>query len=343
MKALNLTAYNTFKLDEFPEPQLGPNDVLVQVKACGICGSDVHGMDGSTGRRKPPIIMGHEAAGVIAKAGSAVRNWKPGNRVTFDSTVYCGTCAFCRQGLINLCDNRRVLGVSCDDYRCNGAFAEFVAVPEHILYKLPDNLPFEQAALVEALSVAVHAVNRTPHSVGDTAVVVGAGMIGQLIIQVLRVSGCSRIVAIDLEREKLDMAKRFGADVCLKADDGDPVAEVMKLTGGRGADIAFEAVGVTPTIRTAVQVLRKSGSLTLVGNLSPQIDLLLQAVVTRELTLRGTCASCGEYPACLDLIARGAVDVKPLISAVAPLEEGAQWFKRLHAKEKGLIKVVLTV
>ena len=343
MKALNLTAYNTFKLDEFPEPQIGPNEVLVQVKACGICGSDVHGMDGSTGRRKPPIIMGHEAAGVIARAGSAVRNWKPGHRVTFDSTVYCGTCAFCRQGLVNLCDSRRVLGVSCDDYRCNGAFAEFVAVPEHILYRLPDNLPFEQAALVEALSVAVHAVNRTPHAIGDTAVVVGAGMIGQLIIQVLRVSGCSRIVAIDLEREKLEMARRFGAEICLKADEGDPVAEVLKLTGGRGADIAFEAVGVTPTIRTAIQVLRKSGSLTLVGNLSPQIDLQLQAVVTRELTLRGTCASCGEYPACLDLIAQGKVDVKPLISAVAPLEEGASWFKRLHAKEKGLIKVVLTV
>ncbi len=343
MKALMLVDKCKFTFEDFPEPAIAPDEVLVQVRACGICGSDVHGMDGSTGRRKPPIIMGHEAAGVIAQCGSAVKNWKPGDRVTFDSTVYCGTCSFCRQGLINLCDNRKVLGVSCDDYRRHGAFAEFVAVPQHILYRLPDGLPFEEAAMVEALSVAVHAVNRTPRSLGDTALVVGCGMIGLLIVQVLRNSGVGRIVAIDLDREKLDMAQKFGANVCIKSDTEDAVAAVQKLTGGRGADIAFEAVGITPSIKTAIFALRKGGALTLVGNLSPQIDLSLQSVVTREITLRGTCASCGEYPVCLDLIASGAVDVKPLISAKAPLTEGASWFQRLHAKEKGLVKVVLTV
>src|SRR5438477_689172 len=115
MKALVLKDYKTFSFEDVPEPQLGPEDVLVAVKACGICGSDVHGMDGSTGRRRPPIIMGHEAAGVIAGFGSAVKNWRPGDRVTFDSTIYCGECHYCRLGLINLCDRRRVLGVSCED------------------------------------------------------------------------------------------------------------------------------------------------------------------------------------------------------------------------------------
>src|ERR1700674_667201 len=147
MKALTLKEYNRFAFEEAPEPPLRPDAVMVAVKACGICGSDVHGMDGSTGRRRPPIIMGHEAAGVIAAVGRGVKGWAAGDRVTLDSTIYCGQCEFCRRGLINLCDHRRVLGVSCEEYRQHGAFAEFVVVPQHILYRLPDGLSFEHAAL----------------------------------------------------------------------------------------------------------------------------------------------------------------------------------------------------
>ena len=162
MKALVLKEYNQLSYEEVPQPGFKPEEVLVSIKACGICGSDVHGMDGSTGRRRPPIIMGHEAAGVIAQTGANVLDWKPGDRVTFDSTIYCGRCAFCRRGQINLCTNRRVLGVSCEDYRQQGAFAEFVTVPQHILYRLPDALCFEHAALVEPFSIALHATPAHP-------------------------------------------------------------------------------------------------------------------------------------------------------------------------------------
>ena len=143
-------------------PDVGDDDVLVRVRACGICGSDVHGFDGSTGRRIPPLVMGHEAAGTIERVGGSVRNLSPGARVTFDSTVSCGVCAPCRGGHVNLCDDRRVLGVSCAEYRRHGAFAEFISVPARIVYALPDELSFEHAALIEAVSVAVHAVNRKP-------------------------------------------------------------------------------------------------------------------------------------------------------------------------------------
>src|SRR6266496_1309595 len=158
MKALVLKEYNRFAYEEIPAPEPRPNEVLVAVKACGICGSDVHGMDGSTGRRRPPIVMGHEAAGVIAQPGREVTGWLAGERVTFDSTIYCGECEFCRAGLLNLCERRRVLGVSCEDYRQNGAFAEYVCVPEHILYRLPNGLPFEHGALVEPFAIALHAI-----------------------------------------------------------------------------------------------------------------------------------------------------------------------------------------
>src|SRR5438874_6870401 len=160
MKALVLKDYKKFSYEDVPAPEAGPKDVLVAVKACGICGSDVHGMDGSTGRRQPPIIMGHEAAGVIESVGSGVRDWLPGARVTFDSTIYCGECEFCRRGEINLCEHRRVLGVSCDEYRQHGAFAEFVVAPQRILYRLPKDVPFEHASLVEPFSIALHAINR---------------------------------------------------------------------------------------------------------------------------------------------------------------------------------------
>jgi L-iditol 2-dehydrogenase len=341
MKALLLKEYRKLEVTQMPEPAYGPDDVLVRVKACGICGSDVHGFDGSTGRRIPPLVMGHEAAGVVAAAGSNVKRWRPGERITFDSMVSCGACPYCRAGESNLCDSRRVLGVSCAEYRQHGAFAEYVAVPQHIVYGLPDSLPFEHAALVEAVSVAFHAAARPVIRIGDTAVVVGTGMIGLLVVQTLRLAGAGRVIAVDLDPRKLELARSLGADVTLDASREDVPREVQSLTAGRGADLAMEVVGATAPVRTAVACLRKGGSLVLVGNLSPAIDLPLQAVVTRELSLLGTCGSAGEYPSCIDMMAGGRIQVAPLISAQASLEEGPAWFDRLHRGEPGLMKVII--
>jgi L-iditol 2-dehydrogenase len=341
VKALILTDYNVLEYRDVPEPPIGPTDVLVAVKACGICGSDVHGLDGSTGRRIPPVIMGHEAAGVVAQVGSEVTGWKPGGRVTFDSTVYCGECHFCRRGMINLCDSRRVLGVSCEEYRQEGAFADYVAVPQHILYRLPEGVSFEQAAMVEPFAVAQHSVTRSPLSPGDVAVVGGAGVIGLCIIQCLRASGCERIVAVDLDQDRLDLALTLGAERAFNPDSADVRAEILDLTEGRGADLAFEAVGITATVQLAVNSVRKGGAVVLVGNISPTAELPLQATVTRELTLYGSCISKGEYPDCLEMMARGALDPDPLISATASLADGAAWFERLRSREPGLVKVML--
>jgi L-iditol 2-dehydrogenase len=341
MKALLLKEYNTLVYEEVPQPQAGTGEVLVEIKACGICGSDVHGMDGSSGRRIPPLIMGHEAAGIIVELGPGVEGWKKGARVTFDSTIYCGRCWHCRRGEINLCENRRVLGVSCGEYRQHGAFAEYLAVPARILYALPKTVTFPQAAMVEALSIAVHAASRTPLSLNDAALVVGAGSIGLLAVQVLKSCGCSPVIAADLDGERLERARRLGADVAIdsgKTDLGEEVRRHVK----RGVDIAVEAVGIGDSVQSAVAALRKGGALTLVGNLSPRVEVPLQRIVTGEISVHGSCASRGEYPACLDLIARGAVDVDSLISAVAPLREGALWFERLYKGERGLIKVILT-
>jgi threonine dehydrogenase-like Zn-dependent dehydrogenase len=341
MKALVLKEYKQFAFEEVPSPVAGLAEVVVAVKACGICGSDVHGMDGSTGRRRPPIIMGHEAAGVISSVGSGVTGWAVGDRVTFDSTIYCGHCEFCRRGLINLCDHRRVLGVSCEDYRQNGAFAEFVAVPQHILYRLPDGLAFEHAALVEPFAIALHAIRRVPLTLNDTVVVVGAGMIGLALVQALSQAGCGQLIAVDIANDRLALAAKCGATSIINSATQDAPATILRLTQGLGAELAFEAVGVPATVDLALRCLRKGGAATLVGNVTPKIEFPLQTAVTRELTIYGSCASQGEYPACLDMLARGALRAASLISATAPLADGADWFDRLYRKEAGLLKVVL--
>jgi L-iditol 2-dehydrogenase len=333
MKALVLTGYRQFSYQDVPLPSLAESEVLVEVKACGICGSDVHGMDGSTGRRRPPLIMGHEAAGIIAQVRGFAGDWKPGDRVTFDSTLSCGQCGYCQQSQFNLCENRRVLGVSCEDYSCQGALAQYVVVPHRVLYRLPDDLDFVRAAMVEPLSIAVHAAKRSGVKAGNTAVVVGAGMIGLLQIQVLRAMGCQRIVAVDLAEEKLRMAAKFGATETVQPRTSPDSFQV---------DHAFEAVGLSSSVDWAMRSVRKGGFLTLIGNVSPKIEWSLQLAVTRELTIRGSCASAGEYPECLDLICQGLIDVSSLISAVAPLADGADWFERLSKKDCGLFKVILT-
>ena len=341
MKALLLTEYMRFELTDVAEPTIGPQDVLIRVRSCGICGSDVHGMDGSTGRRIPPLVMGHEAAGIITEVGSDVREWKAGDRVTFDSTISCGECDFCRRGNVNLCDRRQVLGVSCGDYRRHGAFAEYVAVPARILYRLPDTLSFDHAALIEAVSVAVHAVSLTPVAEGDIAVVVGCGMIGQLTIQAAKVAGFAKVIGVDVDDAKLEVAKSAGADATFNSRTCDAPAEIRALTGGRGADAVLEAVGSTAPIQTAIASVRKGGAVTLIGNFSANIDLPLQQVVTRQIRLQGSCASAGEYPKCIELMASGAIRVESFISACTPLEDAAAWFDRLYKHEPNLMKVIV--
>jgi len=341
MKAMLLTEYKHLVVTEVDEPEVSVDDVLVQVEACGICGSDIHGYDGSTGRRIPPLVMGHEAAGIVVSVGANVDDLVPGDRVTFDSMVSCGKCDFCRAGRQNLCNNRRVLGVSCGEYRRHGAFAERIAVPRRIVYRLPNEMPFEHAALVEAVSVAVHAVSLSPVKLGDTAIVVGAGMIGLLTIQAVKAAGASRVIAVDVNDKRLVVAKQLGATDVLNSKECDVPKTVRELTDGRGADVALEVVGATETINAAIESVRKGGHVTLIGNISPTIQLPLQSVVTREISLQGTCGCNGEYPQCIELMRTGAINVAPLITAQISLAEGPAWFKRLHDGDPSQMKVVI--
>jgi len=347
LKALVLKEYKKFVFEEVELPRLNPEEVLIKVKACAVCGSDVHGMDGSTGRRIPPIIMGHEASGVVTgtaspdlRVATGSEVVKEGDRVTFDSTIYCGNCEYCKNGHVNLCDNRRVIGVSCTEYRKNGAFAEYIAVPSRIVYKLPDEVTFEQAAMIEPLSVAYHAVEQARGAKG-TALVVGCGNIGLLIAQILATRGVEKIVLTDVAEEKLELAKNLGFESRVDSGRGNVPETVREMTDGKGADLSFDAVGTEASVADAVRSLRKRGTCVLVGNITPSVPIPLQEIVTKQLSLVGSCASAGEYSQCLGLLASGKVDVNALISRSVPLADGSEWINKLYAKTPGLSKIIL--
>jgi L-iditol 2-dehydrogenase len=190
--------------------------------------------------------------------------------------------------------------------------------------------------------VALHGVKVSQIVGGETALVIGAGMIGLLIAQAARAAGCARVFVTDVDATRLKLAKQVGADEALHCSGAELVAEVMRLTGGNGVDIALEAVGRNETVAGAIDCTRKGGTVTLVGNIMPEVTLPLQKVVVKQLRLQGSCTSSGEYPEAIELIANGKIQVKPLITAVAPLEEGPSWFERLHAREPNLMKIILT-
>lgn len=343
MKALLLSEYNQLEVTNLARPDPSAGELLIQVAACGICGSDVHGYDGSSGRRIPPIVMGHEAAGTVVAVGSEVQGYAAGDRVTFDSTIFCGDCAFCRTGDVNLCDRRQVFGVSCGEYSRAGAFAEFVIVPARVAFHLPDALSFSEAAMLEAVAVALHAVSLSAIKGDETVLVIGAGMIGLLLLQAARSHGLglAQVFVADINQTRLKLAAASGAEETLLASGPDLREQIMQLTEGRGVDVVLEAVGRDETVASAIECVRKGGTVVLVGNISPQVKLPLQKVVSRQIRLQGSCASAGEYPRAMELMAAGKIKVSPLITAIAPLAAGPAWFERLHAGEPDLMKIVL--
>ena len=340
MKALIYTNPYCLEYADYPQPAVGEDDVLIRVKACGICGSDVQGFTGKTGRRIPPLIMGHEAAGIIEDAGKNVRDFRRGDRVCFDSTVYCNKCQPCRNGFYNRCENRQVLGVSTPSFKRQGAFAEYVAVPWWIVSKIPDDMSYVHAALLEPVSIGMHAANRARISIGDTVVVVGAGAIGLFVLQACKLKG-ARVIICDINDFRLDVARELGAEVLVNPTKSNLKDKVLKVSDGAGADVAFEVVGFAQTFADAISVTKTGGHLVAVGNLQKTAEFNLQELVARELTFTGSYASSGEFREGIDLVASGKINVEPLISDVLPLREGPSAFDRLLKAQENLLKIVL--
>jgi L-iditol 2-dehydrogenase len=323
-------------LVERPDQQPGPGEAIVAVRAAGICGSDVHGYVGTTGRRRPGVVMGHEASGVVSSVGSGVTSISVGDRVALRSIETCGRCEPCRAGRPSICADRRGLGMHLD-----GAYADAARLPATMLLPLHDDVTFEQGALIEPLAVAMHAVNLTPLELMDRVVVVGAGAIGLLTLLAARLRGAGTIVVTDRSAHRLEMARALGADATVDVDAGDPVGAVRDVLGGSGADAVFEAVGVSATVEQSLAVARLGGQVTWLGNLAPRVELAMQDLVTKELTLRGSYAFGTEFETAHDAIAARRIDVDPLIERIVPLDEASGVFRELGEGDLAAVKVII--
>jgi len=326
MRALIYQGPWTMTLEQVPEPVAGAGEVLIDVKAVGICGSDVHGYTGSTGRRIPPMIMGHEFGGVISAVGAGVTSAKVGDEVV-------ATPIFPFAGI----GQRKVLGV----FSTPGAYAEKVVVHESMLLPKPAHISWRQAAMCEPLAVVLHAITRTPIPLMGTVAIVGAGSIGLLTMMAARLAGAGKIIMTDLSAHRLEMAEELGADMTINVKEKDPVQAILDVTGGRGVDVTLEAVGLAATVQQAHKITRNGGHVTWIGNNAKMIDLDMQEVVARELTVRGTYGFSTEFPLALDAIASGRINVEPLMEGVAPLEEGPALIDGLAKSTLDLVKVIL--
>lgn len=337
MKALVYEGAWQMPMRDVPIPQPGNAEVQVKVETVGVCGSDVHGFKGTTGRRKPPIIMGHEFSGTITAAGADIKNYKIGDRVVVTPLLTCGYCDNCRAGFPNICQNRSGLGVNL-----NGAYAEIITVPQKMVFPLPAEMSWEQGALVEPLAVAMHAVNLTPMQLMDTVVIIGAGTIGLLTILAAKMKGAGKIIVSDVSAHRLDFAKRLGADVVVNPSKEDAVEAVKAQTNGKGAPAVIEAVGITATTKQSLFMARNGGNVVWIGNSDPEITINMQQIVTRELTVRGTYGFNDEFGLSIEAIRSKRIDPTVLIEKRAALEDGTAIINDLAKGSADWIKVMLT-
>ncbi len=326
-------------LQDRPIPVIQPDEVLVRVHSCGICGTDLKILAGSF-TCDTPVIIGHEFAGVIAACGPAVRDYQPGQRVIAEQHFEsCGTCAFCLQGNRHWCSRKRSPG-----YRRDGAFAEFIAVRQDLLHRIPAAITFEQACLVEPMGIAAYAIlEKTGIQPEETVLILGCGPIALLALQMVRSAGAARVFVTGLDsdaRNRFTLARRFGAAATLNAQHGDIIQSLQELTDGRGVDVAIDLTGSPAAIIQGLQALRKGGRFTAIGLPHDAVPLPWSDLIFQAIRIDFSySANALSWQRCLSLIERGAVDLAEFTQAVYPLED---WEKGFTAAQSGdALKVIL--
>jgi 2-desacetyl-2-hydroxyethyl bacteriochlorophyllide A dehydrogenase len=340
MQAIVFHGKHQLVLEDMPQPKPGPDEALLRVNACGICGSDLHGYLGHSPRRDAhvPLIMGHEFTGTVAELGSNVKNSPPvGAKVIVQPLIHCGVCRACRAGKTNICPNMAVLGIER-----HGAFAEWVTVPADRLFVLPDNLSDINGSMTETLAVEVHLFRHLAPALLRTVVILGAGAQGLLAVQLAKLGGASQIIVTDIVPQRLALAEQMGATMTIQADHEDPVQRVLAATDKWGADFVLDAVGAPLLKKQGIAMLAPDGIFGIVGLGAGESSLSFNPVVNKELTIRGAYAyNDDDFQRSLELIASGQVRVDPMVH-VAPLSEGISYFQRLIEEPAGLTKVILT-
>jgi threonine dehydrogenase-like Zn-dependent dehydrogenase len=339
MKAAVFEKIGVITVKEVPVPMINDDEVLIKVKNTGICGTDWSIYNGWYSADKLPMIAGHEFSGVIAQIGKNGNGFKEGDRVTADINMSCGTCFYCLHGQKLLCDKFTQLGI-----HTNGTFAEYVKAPVELLHKLPDNLSFEEGAFIEPVSCVIHAAKAMDACLGSSVAIIGDGL-GVLHARMAVLRACAPVIIVGNNRKRLQIAKDMGADYTINVDDvADPVAEVMRLTNGRGADYAIEAVGTVKTYEQAFAMLRRGGKLSAFGITGEQDEMRIRPFefVLGEKKVTGSCAGVGsDWPDAMTLISAGRINPKPLFSLKVPLED-LEWSLHELRKDPSLFKIFVS-
>ncbi len=345
MKAAVLTQYNHVAWKEAEKPVCGPDQVLIRVSYACICGSDQHIFKGEFHpRTSTPLVMGHEFAGTIVEAGNRVKDFSAGEKVAPDPIIWCGKCPACQRGHYPACTSLKLIGVDLD-----GGFAQYIALPPAMLYKVPGSVPDEHAALVELLSIGFHAKNRSGIQKNDTAVIWGSGKVGLAILEAVRTVTDGLVFMVDLLDERLAIGpEHYGNVVSINAEKEDPVARIMNESSGKGVDVAFEAVGhaneipgIVNPVRGCVQIIRGAGTVCVLGLGNEPAPVVFKELIWKEGKIISSRVSHGEFRETIDHLSRGDLKPEALITGILPASQTQRGFEMLEADPGGTLKILL--
>jgi len=330
------------RVEEVSIPQIGSYEVLVKMKRVGICGSDVHYyLEGSVASYvvREPLILGHECAGEIVNIGNRVKNLKIGQRVVIEPGFTCGKCEYCRKGRYNLCGEVKFYGTPPYD----GTFAEYVSAPEQNVYVIPDEMSYEEGAMVEPLAVGMMAAKMGKVTVHDIVAVLGAGPIGQMALQASKTYGAHETFVTDIIDYRLEYAKKYGAKEVINSAEEDMVEKIMELTDSKGVDVVIEASGATSAIQQAIDIVKPGGLIVLVGYPSRDVQMPLTKIISRELRIQGIHRYANVYPAAIKSVYSGIAIVKPYVTHVFPLKQIKEAFEANINKTGNPMKIQIAL
>lgn len=326
-------------LEEVEKPIPEKGEVLVQVATCGICGSDIHAYHGRHPFIKCPIVQGHEFSGVVTELGADVTGVRVGQRVTVIPHLACGKCYGCKLGKSNLCENLKFIGCQSE-----GAMAEYLAIPAEMIVPLPDDIDFEEGALIEPLAVGVHAVNRSNLKKGNSLLIYGAGPIGLLTLQAAKAKGAGEIIIADLSDWRLQKAKELGAAYIVNPAKENLKEYIKNNFPSRGIDLIFECVGVASTVQETIEIARKGSQIIVVGVFGKEVPIKMGWVQDHELNLLGSCSYVREdFLEAIEFIQQKKVDVKSLVTNRFPLHEIAQAYELIEQERDKILKVLIQI
>jgi len=336
MKALLYKAPKVLELIDIPKPAPKDGEVLLKVRACAICGSDVHGWHGTNGRREPPMVMGHELSAEVKVLGSGCKDLAVGDAVAIQPLIPCWECDYCKKGMENICPTRRVLGVLSE----NGAMTEYITMPEKHCFLMPAGMNFATGSLAEPFAVSYSAVKKAGDLAGKNVLVVGGGTIGLLALMAAGLQNPGKLALSDLSDSRLAVAKKLGAHATINPAREDFDAKIDEIFGGEKADVTIEAVGASPTVNQAINATAPGGICVWIGNDRKTIEINMQSIVTREVTVKGTYMfTHEEFGEAIERLSQ--LDVGGIISAELPLEGVPAMFEELASSPDKYLKCII--